>query len=452
MNTIKIINGKIPDFNQRKFVQQDIFIQEGKITEIGKIYREAQKVIDAQNRIVSPGFIDIHMHEENLMAENYNYDIANYMLNMGVTTCAGGNCGLSMTPLIDFISFVEKTGAPTNYIMFTGYNNLREEAGYNDRYASIDSYAMGKIQKLIERDIQAGAVGMSFGIEYSPGISFEEIITASHAIPNTDYLLSAHYRYDEVRSKESIEEMIEIANQTKIPFQISHLGSAAAFGFMDDCLDTIRKARNEHIDIMADCYPYDAFCTQIGSAVFDEGCLERWHRNYNDLLLTQPPYKNQRCTKEIFEDARKNYPNILTVAFAMDEEEVIKALKEPFIMIASDGIYTNGQGHPRGAGTFPRVLGHFVREKNAIELLDALEKMTKIPAQRLKLFQKGEIKEGMDADITIFDDQTIIDQASFDKPNLKPQGIDYVLINGKIAIENGIIIHNANGKIIKKVL
>ncbi|WP_129599166.1 amidohydrolase family protein [Anaerophilus nitritogenes] len=450
MSTIKIINGKIPDFNQRKFVQKDIFIQKGKIVEIGQIHKEAKKVIDAQNKIVSPGFIDIHMHEENLRAENYNYDITNYMLNMGVTTCAGGNCGLSMTPLVDFISFVKKTGAPTNYVMFTGYNTLREEAGYNNRYTSIDSQSIGKIKKLIERDIRAGAAGMSFGIEYTPGISFEEIVEASQAIPNDDYLLSAHYRYDEARSKESIEEMIEIAKYTKIPFQISHLGSAAAFGFMDDCLDTIRKARNNKIDIMADSYPYEAFCTHIGSAVFDEGCLDRWHKDYNDLLLTQHPYKNQRCTLEIFQDARKNYPNILTVAFTMNKEEVIQALKEPFIIIASDGIYTNGQGHPRGAGTFPRVLGHFVREKNAMELIDALEKMTKLPAQRLKLFHKGEIKEGMDADITIFDHQTIIDTASFDRPILKAQGIDYVLINGKISIENGVVIDHRNGTIIKK--
>ncbi|QZY54502.1 amidohydrolase family protein [Crassaminicella profunda] len=451
MDTIKIINGKIPDFNQRKFVQKDIFIKEGKIVEVGQVHKKADEIIDAQGKIVSPGFIDIHMHEENLVEENYNYDITNYMLNMGVTTCAGGNCGLSKTPLIDFMSFVEEKGAPTNYIMFTGYNSLREEAGYNDRYAKINSQAVGKIKKLIERDIRAGAAGMSFGIEYAPGISFKEMVEASLVIPNDDYLLSAHYRYDEARAKEAMDEMIEIAKETKIPFQISHLGSGAAFGFMDSCLDTIRRARNDKIDIMADCYPYEAFCTHIGSAVFDEGFLERWHKEYKDLLLTQPPFKNQRCTPEIFQEARKNHPNMLTVAFVMEEKEVIQALKEPFVMVASDGIYVNGQGHPRGAGTFPRVLGYFVREKNTMELIDALEKMTKIPAQRLKLFQKGEIKEGMDADITIFDDQIIIDQASFEEPTLKAQGLDYVLVNGKIAMEKGSVINYRSGKIIKRI-
>lgn len=450
ISTIKITNGKFPDYDQKKFVSKDIFIRNGKIEEIGSVFKDADRVIDASGKVISPGFIDIHMHEESLEKENNAYDISNYMLSMGVTTCAGGNCGLLMTPIKRFMDFVDKNGAPVNYVMFIGYNNLREEAGFLDGYSAISKGAVGKIRKLIERDLSYGAVGMSFGIEYSPGITFEEMMDAAEAIPGDDYLLSAHYRYDDSRAKEAIEEMIEIGRRSGLPFQISHLGSAAASGYMKECLDTIRKARSEQIDIMADCYPYDAFCTMLGSAIFDDGFLERFGKDYKDLLLTNDPYKNVRCTEEIFKKVRVEHPDMLTVAFFMNESEVIDALREPFVMVASDGLYSKGQGHPRGAGSFPRVLGNYVREKNQLGLLEALEKMTKMPAQRLHLFNKGEIKVGSDADITIFDSRTILDGASFERPVLRPSGIEYVIIDGKIAMENGVVVNDRLGSIIKR--
>lgn len=201
---------------------------------------------------------------------------------------------------------------------------------------------------------------------------------------------------------------------------------------------------------MADCYPYNAFCTYIGSTVFNDGCLERWNVDYSSIMLTQEPYKNVYCTKEIFEDARKNHPNILAVAFVMNDKEIIEAMKSPFVMIGSDEIYNGNQGHPRGAGTFPRVLGKYVREEKHLELSEALYKMTKMPAERLMLNTKGQIKEGYDADITIFDDKSIIDRADFtNDPTAPPLGIKYVMVNGKLVLKNNIVISNNSGAFLK---
>ena len=173
-------------------------------------------------------------------------------------------------------------------------------------------------------------------------------------------------------------------------------------------------------------------------------------QSHDSILLTEEPYKNIRCTEEIFHKVRKEYPNMLAVAFVMNEDEVIESLKESFVYVASDGLLNKGQGHPRAAGTFPRIIGRYVRDDNRLELIDQLKKMTKLPAERLKLEHKGEIKVGMDGDIVIFDYDKIIDCATFDNPTESPLGIEYVIINGEIALQNNEILQNRLGKVIRR--
>ena len=158
-------------------------------------------------------------------------------------------------------------------------------------------------------------------------------------------------------------------------------------------------------------------------------------------------YKNVRCNEEIFRKARAEYPNMLAVAFVMNEDEIREAIVNPNGMVASDAIINNGSGHPRAAGTFPRVLGKYVREEKALPLIDALRKMTLEPAKRLELEQKGRIALGCDADITIFNPDTIIDKADFMKL-CKPEGIDYVLIGGEIALKDGEHVNDRLGRFI----
>ena len=166
-------------------------------------------------------------------------------------------------------------------------------------------------------------------------------------------------------------------------------------------------------------------------------------------MLTDDPYKNVYCTEEIFKDARKNYPKMLVVAFVMNEEEIAEAVANPNGMVASDGIINHGNGHPRAAGTFPRVLGKYVREEKRLSLIDALRKMTIEPAKRLDLDnRKGVIREGADADITVFDPDTIIDGATFGDIATPPTGIDYVIVGGQIAAKNNEIVTERAGRFI----
>lgn len=232
-------------------------------------------------------------------------------------------------------------------------------------------------------------------------------------------------------------------------FQVSHLSSCAALGQMKECLDMINEENAKNPKFNFDTYPYNAFSASIGSTVFDDGCFEWWGKDYGDIMLTMDPYKNVRCTKEIFEDARKNYPGMYAVAFVMNEDEIADAVANPIGMVASDGILNNGNGHPRAAGTFPRVLGKYVREEGRLDLITALKKMTLEPAKRLEIdHRKGIIKEGADADITIFDPDTIIDGPEFGNIDVPNRGIDYVIVNGKIAVKDNQILTQQAGKFI----
>lgn len=393
------------------------------------------------------------MHEEEIKkAKNVDpYDIANYMVLMGVTTGVVGNCGDNQQGIKDFFNFIDKNGSPMNYMTFLGQNYLRNIVGIEDRYRSGTKYEVEKMKKLIVESVfEIGAIGISFGLEYSPGVTFEEILELCESVGEEDILLSAHYRKDAKKGVESIRELINISEITGKPMQVSHIGSCVGFGNMKEGLNEIEKAIEKGVDIAADCYPYNAFSTRIGSAVFDEGCFENWDAKYGDILLTEEPYKGIRCSEEIFYKVRKDYPDMLVVAFAMNEEEIVEALKAPFVYIASDGLYNRGQGHPRGAGTFPRVLGKYVRDEKKLEFIDTLKKMTKFPADRLGLRNKGEIKEGMDADIVIFDFDKVEDYATFKNPTLPPKGIEYVLVNGSIAVEKNKIINKRLGKAIKR--
>lgn len=442
------VNGEYPDFEYNQLIKANIGISEGKIAYLGNDKPEAAKVIDAAGKVISPGFIDIHMHEEDFAGEGHEYVIAQMMLEMGVTTAVGGNCGLQKQRLSYFKDVIdEKGGAPVNYIMLAGYNSFRTELGIGRYDESTKKQRMIIKEKLLE-ELAEGACGISFGIEYDPGITYDEIMEALDGINDPNLLAAAHYRADCLTDISSIEEMIKISDNIPLKFQISHLSSCSAMGLMKESLEAINQAIDRNPKLNYDTYPYNAFSTHIGSAVFEDGCIEAWHKDYSDILLTDEPYKDVRCTKEMLEKAREEYPEMLAVAFVMNEEEIAAAIANEKGMVASDAIIANGNGHPRAAGTFPRVLGKYVREDKVLPLVDALRKMTLEPARRLNLDNKGIIEEGRDADLTIFDPETIADGATFSDLHIKPAGIEYVFVKGQMAMEHNNVVNNRLGRFI----
>lgn len=448
MLDILIRGGSYPDFEANVLVKGDIGIKDGKIAETGVVTDSAERVIDADGCIVSPGFIDIHMHEEDFSGEGQRYIIAEMMLRMGVTTCLGGNCGLQKQSTAQFRDVISALGgAPVNYLLAAGYNTARTKRGLGRR-DSASPQLISQLAAEIQQELQDGACGISFGLEYDPGISFAEVVTVLNAQPQKELFVSMHYREDATGACQAVQEMIDIAEATGTRFQISHLSSCSAMGQMAGVLKKINEAIEKNPLLSYDTYPYNAFSTHIGSEVFSDGCFDRWEKDYSALMLTDGAYKNQFCTKELFEKVREAHPEMLAVAFVMNEDEIAAAISNPYGMIASDGIINHGNGHPRAAGTFPRILGKYVREDKVLSMMDALRKMTLLPAQRLALSSKGQVLRGMDADITIFDPAIVRDGATFEDIHIRPAGIRHVLIAGKAAVTDEEIVNGRLGQFI----
>lgn len=447
MYDLIIQGGCYPDFRRKQILRGDIAVQDGRITAVGSVTGPAKRVIQAEGRVVSPGFLDIHMHEENFQKEGEHFEISERMLKMGVTTCVGGNCGTQHQSVSQFRAVLDRLGgAPVNYLLQAGYNTARQALGLT-HYETASQEQIHTLIEQMQQELDAGAIGISFGLEYDPGIPTEEVLQVVQALRHPDLFVSMHYREDSVGAEASVREMIAIAEAiAPRRFQLSHLSSCSAMGQMAPCLALINDAMARLPGLDYDTYPYSAFSTGIGTAVFDEGCFEHWGKDYSSILLTDGPHKGEFCTKELFEQVRREDPEQYVVAMVMNEDEIVAALTNPTGMVASDGILNNGRGHPRAAGTFPRVLGKYVREEGKLSLLEALRKMTLAPADRLRLFRKGRIEVGCDADLTIFDPATIRDGATFTDLDALVTGIDFVVVNGHIALEQGKIVCGRAGQ------
>jgi N-acyl-D-amino-acid deacylase len=443
---LSINNGVILDPVDGEYTS-NLGISDGKIKCISKNILQGETIINLQGEKVSPGFIDIHMHGGEVNTPCiFCAEIFDYMVQMGVTTCVGGNCGLGNFDIFN----CEDVKLPLNYLCLIGHGALREKAGCTNRYGAASEEEIEKMSSLLEKEITKGSLGLSFGLEYSPGARIDELIKLCRIVSRfPEKMVSAHYRFDATRALEAIAELIIIARDSNVKFQISHINSCTAFGQTDQALAMISAALEAGVDLGVDAYPYNAFSTFIGSAVFDHGCFEKWGVSYDAILVCEGKYKGKRCNEEIFNYIRANEPDDIVVAFVMREDEVIKAIQHPLVIIASDGIIKNGQGHPRAAGTFPRVLGRFVREKKCLDLVTAIKKMTIMPAQRLGLENKGRIKEDYDADITIFNSETIIDKATFEDPVKPPEGINHVFIRGLAVVKEGKPTGNHPGELVK---
>ena len=402
------------------------------------------RIIRAENRVVCPGFLDIHMHEAPVAdLSDIEGSILGNMLRMGVTTALGGNCGENVLPPKDYFQRVEGR-LPIYLALLAGHGAAREAAGYTNRYQSLAPEQVHRVADILNTWLEDGCFGISYGIRYYPGTTREELLETAQLCQKEHLLVAAHVRDDADYIFDSITEFLEPGWKYGLKMQVSHLGSMGGYGQMAQVLSMLDAARAGGLDVMSDCYPYDAFSTRIGETTYDPGFLERYHCDYSAIGLCGGTYDGQRCTKEIFDELRKEHPETITVGYVMQPEDVRMAMAHPAVMLCSDGLMEAHEGHPRAAGTFPRLIAQYVRT-GTLRLYDAIEKMTSMPAQRIGLSQKGSLAPGCDADVVIFDPDTIEDRATFQQPDLPPVGIDYVLMAGEIACDHGTIVNGTLG-------
>ena len=428
--------------------QYNLLLENGKVIWRGTETPEADETIDAAGKIVTPGFIDIHMHEDPVEDGKIRQCIFPMMLRQGVTTAVGGNCGGNVHDPVDYLNIVDRDGAAVNVALYAGHEYFRIAAGAEDIYGGSTEVQRQEMAKNITAALDAGCVGVSFGLRYVPGSDREEFFRTAACCCESGKPIAAHVRDDADAVFASIDEVCEAARTFHIPVQISHIGSMAGFGQMAAVLQQMDDYRASGLDMSMDCYPYFAFCTRLGTPTYDPGWLDRYHCDYGVLEFSDGKYRGQRATKETFDEMRACFPQCLTVCYVMKEEEIRLAFGHPQVMLGSDGITDHGRGHPRCAGTFPRLIAEFVK-KGDLSLSDAIAKMTVLPARRLGLQSKGHLGVGADADITIFDYEHIRDRATFEEPALPPEGIDYVLIGGEMVLKKGVILKDTCGKSVR---
>lgn len=437
--TTLIHGGRLIDPANGINARLNLLIRDGRIAWIGDALPDADQRIDAAGRIVCPGFIDIHMHEDPLGPDGHvAASIFNSMVRMGVTTVVGGNCGSNQCDPAHYLDLVDRDGAPVNVAMLAGHSYFRQAAGVTDKYTPADEAQKAAIVQGITQALKQGCMGVSFGLRYVPGTDQDEFYRAAACCEADHRLITAHVRDDADRIFDAIDEMVGAARTYGLPLQISHIGSMGGFGQMAEVLRRCDALAEGGLDIALDCYPYCAFSTSIGATTYDDGWLERYHCDYDVLEFASGKYRGQRATPETFAEMRRNDPDALTVCHVMQASDVELALRHPRVMVASDGITDNGQGHPRAAGTFPRVYAEYVRT-GKLDLVTAIAKMTAQPADRLRLTRKGRLSIGADADVVVFDPETLRDRATFAQPALSPAGIDYVFIRGEIAVQQDVI-------------
>ncbi len=484
MHDLKITNGCLVfgDGSPREYAE--IAIRQGRIVEIAAtVSGEAKAIIDAQGHVVAPGFIDLHTHCLPGVNENY--------LQSGVTTVIGGNCGFSPLNPGEIAAKAANSCGP-NLGMLIGHNTVRKEVmGNVDRSPS--AAEMDGMRHLLKQAMEDGAIGFSSGLTYMPGnySTEDEVAELAKVVAPYGGIYTTHMRNEAGGVFDSVRETAAIARTGGLPAHISHLklSGCPQWGLSRKLLALIDDFVAQGIDLTQDQYPYTASCGRIflifpawaqegGAKEMLERLADRKIRQrlkseiaqhlaeaYNgdgDRIVISdapdPAIAGRSLADLTVRGGRRNQPEDLAetaleiterfpetaevycVMHAMSEEDVEEIMRHPRTSIASDAWSprpAEARPHPRMFGTFPRVLGHYARERQLFSLEEAVRRMTSLPASRLKWKDRGVLREGAWADITVFDSQTILDRATFEEPKQYPVGIDYVLVNGQVVIEHG---------------
>jgi dihydroorotase len=411
----------------------NVGVTNGRIAAITTRAITGKDTIDAAGLIVAPGFIDIHDHGQD--DENYCYKARD-----GVTTALEMEVGANP---VDSWYKARESKALINFGATSGHIPARmavmhDTGAFLPRDNAVTRAATpGEVAETLNAvrvGLDQHALGIGMGIAYMPRTSREEILDIFRLSAQRHAPIYVHMRNPgpvEPGVVDSLQEVIGDAAVTGASLHIVHITSMA-FRQTPLALEMIDGAKKRGLDVTTECYPYTAGQTQLESAVFDPGWQERLGISYGDLQWTAT---GERLTAETFAKYRKQGGPV--VIHSIPEDMVRLALSHPGVIVASDGWLVNGKGHPRAAGTYARVLGRYVREQKTLPLMEALRRMTILPAERVGLPKKGRLQEGADADITIFDAARVIDKATYDQPAQYSEGIPYVIVNGVPVVRKG---------------
>lgn len=432
---LAIIGGRVMDPDTNTDAKLNIAIKNGRIVKRTTAKLNAKQTLLADGCVVCPGFIDIIAHGMDI--ENNRYQAMD-----GVTTVLDMESGSAE---IDKWYADRKGMMLLNYGASSGHSAARglifpDEKQFENSAAT--EAQINEMARTVETNLKKGALGVGMGIEYYPGASHWEIYQMFRVAARYNAPVHVHVRYGTVlepgSALEGIQEVIACAAATGAPLHIVHVPSMGLSN-TPELLKVIGEAQRNGMDITADAYPYTAFGTGIGSAVFAEGWQQRFAMDYGDLQWAET---GERLTRETFEKYREK--GGMVIAHAIPESAVRAAIGSPNLMVGSDGGLRNGVGHPRSAGTFARVMGKYVREERLLSLMQAIKKVTLMPANRLSrhcaaMRRKGRLAIGCDADVTVFDPQTIRDNATYDKPAQYSSGVRHLVVGGSVVVRDGVL-------------
>lgn len=482
-----LTNGRIIDGTGNNWYYGSVAIRNGKIEAVGRqLHFTAFKTIDVKGLVIAPGFIDVHTHLEDdetkdPLAQSFIYD--------GVTTCITGNCGSSNTDIGRYLHWLDSLRMSINVASLIGHNDVRKAVmGRANRDATAQELAA--MEKLVEKAMQDGAVGLSTGLIYIPGTYTKtpEIVALARVAARYNGVYATHIRDEADSVAEAIREALSIGRQAGIPVQISHfkLSGQQNWGRSRETLALVAAARKEGLEVTIDQYPYTASSTSISTLIPDEILADgqdsikaRLQRPaIRDYVISSMLKKLKKRKLKHFSyavvayhaadtsyngksietinrmlgrkhSAKEEAKTVIDIMIAggasavfhgMGEEDVKRIMQYPFNMFASDAsirVLNAGMPHPRGYGTNARVLARYVREQNVLSLEEAVRRMTSLPAQKFELHDRGLLQPGFAADIVVFDPAAVQDQSTFEKPHAYSTGFQYVLVNGVLTVADG---------------
>jgi len=470
-----IRNGQVADGTGKKLFAADVALRGDRIAAVeapGSLRGDNE--IDAAGKVVAPGFIDVHTHDDTALIDNPTMAMK---ASQGVTTVVCGNCGASAAPFTrsdighfltlivkkqanvaktfdEFARKVEAAKPAINGAFLIGHSTLRMNAMGDDLGRTATAPEIKVMHDLLDQSLEQGAIGLSSGLFYPPAMAAttDEVAELAKPLGKWGGVYTAHMRDEGDDILKSMDETFEIGRRAGAEVIVSHhkCSGRSNFGRMKETLPKFTEAM-KHQQIAFDVYPYVAGSTILRKEMLDRAdkVLITWSDTVKDVSGRDLADIAKEMGCSIYDAADRLQP-AGAIYFMMDEKDVQKAMSHPGAMIGSDGIPFDTHPHPRLWGTFPRVLGHYSRDLKLFPLEDAVRRMTSYSAHRFHLTKRGEVKPGFYADICIFDPATVIDTATFDKPISAAKGIDTVLCNGAIVWRDGKVGGGRGGRALKR--